>query len=64
MEDSGETEIVVRPYTEGSFQSKIDEFVIMLKEMTMQGAEATPEERRQMISGETLIQNKVYCFQI
>ena len=40
-----------RPYTQGTFQSRLDEFEDLIKEITLQDVEATPEERRQMITG-------------
>lgn len=40
-----------RPYTLGTFQNKLNKFEDLIKDMTYQGAEATPEERRQMITG-------------
>ncbi|ELT96575.1 hypothetical protein CAPTEDRAFT_219855 [Capitella teleta] len=39
-----------RPYTQGTFQSRLDEFKELIKELTLQDVEATPEERRQMIT--------------
>ncbi|XP_071080173.1 WD repeat-containing protein 64-like [Haliotis cracherodii] len=39
-----------RPYTLGTFQNKLNKFEDLIKDMTYQGAEATPEERRQMIT--------------
>ena len=41
-----------RPYTQGTFQSRLDEFEELIKELTLQDVEATPEERRQMITGQ------------
>ena len=40
-----------RPYTQGSFQTRLNEFEDLIKEITLQDVEATPEERRQMITG-------------
>ena len=40
-----------RPYTHGSFRTKLLEFQELIKELTLQDVEATPEERRQMITG-------------
>ena len=40
-----------RPYTVTSFQHKLDMFVDLIREITYQDAEATPEERRQWITG-------------
>lgn len=48
---SGETEESERPYTVGSFQTKLDQFHELMKEITLQDVEATPEEKRQMITG-------------
>ncbi|KAL4237521.1 WD repeat-containing protein 64 [Mactra antiquata] len=47
---SGETEESERPYTVGSFQTKLDQFHELMKEITLQDVEATPEEKRQMIT--------------
>ncbi|XP_053404636.1 WD repeat-containing protein 64-like isoform X4 [Mercenaria mercenaria] len=47
---SGETEGSERPYTVGSFQTKLDQFHELMKEITLQDVEATPEEKRQMIT--------------
>lgn len=40
-----------RPYTSGTFQSKLDQFEEFINSVTFQDVEATPEERRQMITG-------------
>lgn len=40
-----------RPYTSGTFQSKLDQFAEFINSVTFQDVEATPEERRQMITG-------------
>ena len=40
-----------RPYTQGTFHNKLKEFEELIKELTLQDVEATPEERRQMITG-------------
>lgn len=40
-----------RPYTVGSFQTKLNEFQDLLKDITYQDMDATPEERRQKITG-------------
>ncbi len=42
---------VQRPYSEGSFQSKLDKFELLMKEMTLQNVHASSEEKRQMITG-------------
>lgn len=39
-----------RPYTSGTFQSKLDQFEEFINSVTFQDVEATPEERRQMIT--------------
>lgn len=52
---SGETEGSDRPYTVGSFQAKLNQFQDLMKEITLQDIEATPEEKRQMITGDRLI---------
>ncbi|XP_071162911.1 WD repeat-containing protein 64-like isoform X2 [Mytilus edulis] len=39
-----------RPYTSGTFQSKLDQFAEFINSVTFQDVEATPEERRQMIT--------------
>jgi len=49
---AGETEGSERPYTVGSFQAKLNQFQELMKEITLQDVEATPEEKRQMITGE------------
>ena len=41
-----------RPYTTGTFQSKLNKFQDLIREITYQDYEATPEERRQWITGE------------
>ena len=41
-----------RPYTVGSFQNKLNQFQDLMKDITLQDVEATPEEKRQMITGE------------
>ena len=43
--------LLPRPYTQGTFQSRLEEFEDLIKEITLQDVEATPEERRQMITG-------------
>lgn len=48
---SNETEGSDRPYTVGSFQAKLNQFQELMKEITLQDVEATPEEKRQMITG-------------
>ena len=45
-----------RPYTQGSFHNKLQEFDELIKELTLQDVEATPEERRQMITGKAQLQ--------
>ncbi|XP_052769281.1 WD repeat-containing protein 64-like isoform X3 [Mya arenaria] len=45
-----ETESSDRPYTVGSFQAKLNQFEELMKEITLQDVEATPEEKRQMIT--------------
>ena len=42
---------LARPYTQGTFQTRLHEFEELIKELTLQDVEATPEERRQMITG-------------
>lgn len=42
-----------RPYTVGSFQNKLTQFQDLMKDITLQDVEATPEEKRQMITGKT-----------
>ncbi|XP_013386064.1 WD repeat-containing protein 64-like [Lingula anatina] len=39
-----------RPYTLGSFQKKLQDFQVLIKSLTLQDVEATPEERRQLIT--------------
>ncbi|XP_064601013.1 WD repeat-containing protein 64-like [Liolophura sinensis] len=39
-----------RPYTENTFQQKLQEFHALIKVLTFQDTEATPEERRQLIT--------------
>ena len=41
-----------RPYTVGSFQNKLNQFQDLMKDITLQDVEATPEEKRQMITGQ------------
>ncbi|KAK3093696.1 hypothetical protein FSP39_018996 [Pinctada imbricata] len=41
---------LARPYTVGTFQHKLDKFQDFIKDITFQDVEATPEERRQMIT--------------
>ena len=48
----GEKGGLQRPYTHGSFQQRLNDFDDLIKEITLQDVEATPEERRQMITGE------------
>ena len=43
-----------RPYTVGTFQKRLNDFEEFIKEITLQDVEATPEERRQMITGMAL----------
>jgi hypothetical protein len=50
--ESGGGDALQRPYTVGTFQMKLDEFKELIKELTLQNVAATPEERRQMITGE------------
>lgn len=42
-----------RPFTQGTFQKRLYDFEELMKEVTLQDVEATPEERRQMITGLT-----------
>ena len=49
-----------RPYTSGTFQERLTEFEDLIKELTFQDAEATPEERRQMITGVTSRRNFLF----
>ncbi|CAH1792147.1 unnamed protein product [Owenia fusiformis] len=46
----GERVALQRPYTHGTFQQKLTEFEELIKELTLQDVEATPEERRQLIT--------------
>ncbi|GFR67937.1 WD repeat-containing protein 64 [Elysia marginata] len=39
-----------RPYTVGTFQVKLNKFEELIRDVTYQDAEATPEERRQWIT--------------
>ncbi|XP_064622276.1 WD repeat-containing protein 64-like isoform X2 [Lineus longissimus] len=39
-----------RPYTLGTFQKRLNDFSDLMKELTLQDMEATPEERRQLIT--------------
>lgn len=48
-EESGE--VLARPYTVGTFQTRLNAFQDFIKDITFQDVEATPEERRQMITG-------------
>lgn len=43
-----------RPYTIGTFQSKLNRFQDLIREITYQDYEATPEERRQWITGKQI----------
>ena len=40
-----------RPYTQGTFSKKLQDFEELIREITLQDVEATPEERRQRITG-------------
>jgi len=40
-----------RPFTAVTFEAKLLQFEEIMRQITLQGVEATPEERRQMISG-------------
>ena len=40
-----------RPYTQGTFHKRLEDFEELIKELTLQDMEATPDERRQMITG-------------
>lgn len=40
-----------RPYTQGTFQQRLVDFEELISELTLQDVEASPEERRQMITG-------------
>ena len=40
-----------RPYSLGAFQKMLNDFEKLIKEITFQDVQATPEERRQMITG-------------
>lgn len=42
---------LARPYTVGTFQTRLDKFENFIKDITYQDVEATPEERRQWITG-------------
>lgn len=42
---------LARPYTVGTFQTRLDKFESFIKDITFQDVEATPEERRQWITG-------------
>ena len=54
-----------RPYTVGTFQHKLDKFQDFIKDITFQDVEATPEERRQMITGTwELVVNALHIYQI
>lgn len=44
-----------RPYTSGTFQNKLDQFAEFINSVTFQDVEATPEERRQMITGTLIV---------
>ncbi|KAK2191768.1 hypothetical protein NP493_46g07030 [Ridgeia piscesae] len=51
MSEIGEkTGVLQRPYTVGTFQRRLREFQELIKELTLQDVEASPEERRQMIT--------------
>lgn len=41
---------LARPYTVGTFQTRLDKFESFIKDITFQDVEATPEERRQWIT--------------
>ncbi|XP_048734935.1 WD repeat-containing protein 64-like isoform X4 [Ostrea edulis] len=41
---------LARPYTVGTFQTRLDKFESFIKDITYQDIEATPEERRQWIT--------------
>ena len=51
MSAVGEKAGLQRPYTLGTFQKRLNEFEELIKEITLQDVEATPEERRQLITG-------------
>lgn len=42
-----------RPFTDKSFEEKITRFHSMMREITLQDMEASPEERRQIIAGKS-----------
>lgn len=48
---TGPSGVLHRPYTVGTFQRKLLDFEELIKELTLQDIEATPEERRQLITG-------------
>ncbi|XP_069117612.1 WD repeat-containing protein 64-like isoform X5 [Argopecten irradians] len=50
MSELEQGESLARPYTVGTFQTRLNEFQHFIKEITFQDVEATPEERRQMIT--------------
>ncbi|KAI0210520.1 WD repeat-containing protein 64 [Lamellibrachia satsuma] len=51
MSEIGEkTGVLQRPYTVGTFQRRLREFQELIKELTLQDVEASPDERRQMIT--------------
>lgn len=56
MSEIGEkTGVLQRPYTVGTFQRRLREFQELIKELTLQDVEASPDERRQMITGQSAV---------
>lgn len=49
-----------RPYTINTFQQRLQDFEQLIKEITLQGVEGTPEERRQRIAGESVTLNDIF----
>lgn len=42
---------MVLPFNDDTFQNKVNQFYALIKELTLQDVEASPEERRQTIAG-------------
>ena len=47
----GKTQTLERPYTVGTFKTRLKEFADLIEEITLKDVEASAEERRLMISG-------------
>jgi len=49
-----------RPYTLGTFQKRLHDFEDLIRELTLKDIEATPDERRQLITGRLNTVNQTY----